>query len=315
MGLSHLGHCELEVTDLEASARFFTEVLGLTASTVEDGRVYLRAWQDWDHHTLLLTEARESRLNHMGWRAPEREDVLEIESRLKDLGVETAWVEGNVGHGDALRFLTPGGLSFEVYWEVEKYQAPPELASVLPSHPQRFPNNGAAPRRFDHMTYNVNDVVSEQEWLTRELGIHHRYYRMSEDGTRWGSWMSRTCLSHEIGMTRNLVQSGGELNHVAFYSDSPDEVLRAATLLVDSGTPIEWGPGKHATSGATFLYFKEPSGHRVEIWTGGLLIFSPDWEPILWKDEVGALGMDLWGTQVPRGFHEGTPIAGLPAAA
>ena len=84
-----------------------------------------------------------------------------------------------------------------------------------------------------------------------------------------------------------------------------DEVLRAATLLVDHGCELEWGPGKHGTSGATFLYFREPSGNRVEIWTGGMLIFDPDWQAIEWATEVGHLGNSMWGTPLPESFRDG----------
>ena len=52
-------------------------------------------------------------------------------------------------------------------------------------------------------------------------------------------------------------------------------------------------------SGAQFIYVIEPSGNRVEIWTGGFLIFAPDWEPIEWSPEVGLLGLDLWGSIAP----------------
>jgi len=46
----------------------------------------------------------------------------------------------------------------------------------------------------------------------------------------------------------------------AYYVDSPDQLLRAATLLADHGTTIERGPGMNGTSGAVFLYFFEPEG-------------------------------------------------------
>ena len=55
MSIAHVGHVELRVTDLERSRWFFTELMGLFASAEQDGRVYLRAWQDFEHHTLLLT--------------------------------------------------------------------------------------------------------------------------------------------------------------------------------------------------------------------------------------------------------------------
>jgi catechol 2,3-dioxygenase len=308
MSIAHLGHAELLVTDLDASAAFFTEMLGLQVSELADGRVYLRAWQDWDHHTLVLTKAPEPGLEHLAWRVPRKADAEALLSTLEAHEVEGEWVPRVTGHGEALRFTTPGGLPFELYWEVDRYVAPPELASKMASHPSRIPARGAAPRRFDHVTFIVDDVVAEQRFLTDVLGIRHNYFVCGAGGERWGSWLSCNNVSHETAVTKNAFGTGGRLHHVAYYADTVDEVLRAATLLVDHGYELEWGPGKHGTSGATFLYFREPSGNRVEIWTGGMLIFDPDWQAIEWGPEIGHLGNSMWGTPLPESFREGTAL-------
>jgi catechol 2,3-dioxygenase len=317
MPIAHVGHAELLVTDLSVSTEFFCELLGLQVSERTEGRVYLRAWQDWDHHTLLLTEAERSGLDHLAWRVPDQRSAELLRARLHDAGIETAWIDGGNerGHGDAIRFTTPGGLPFELYWEVDPYEAPPELRSPMASHPSRIPARGAAPRRFDHVTFIVDDVVAEQQFLTEVLGIRHNYYIYGPDGSRWGSWLSANNVSHETALTRNASGTGGRLHHVAYYADSPDEVLRTATLLVDHGYELEWGPGKHGTSGATFLYFKEPSGNRVEIWTGGMLIFAPDWQAIEWAPEIGHLGNSMWGTPLPDSFRDGTSLPASVAVA
>ncbi len=316
MSVAHIGHVELIVSDLEASADFFTRVLGLYVSDETGDRVYLRSWQDRDHHTLLLTRGESSSLGHIGWRVTDEPELAAAAERLRSSGVESTWVEGGAeesGHGDAVRFRTPSGVPMELYWEVDRYvESSDELKSVLPSHPQKYTGRGVAPRRFDHVNCLVSDVAAEQEWLTDQLGIHHRYYLLGEGEKRLGSWMSRTSVSHEIALMRNKKQDGSFLHHVGFYSNSPDEVVRAATILAESGTRIEWGPGCHGTSGAIFLYCFEPSGHRVEVWTGGMLIFEPDWAPIEWSPETAATGLELWGSSMPESYLTyGTPIADL----
>ncbi|HEX4108801.1 MAG TPA: VOC family protein [Solirubrobacteraceae bacterium] len=316
MPISHLGHAELLVPDLEASSAFFTEIMGLQVSERHEDRLFLRAWQDWDHHTLVLTKSDEPGLAHLGWRVPRKQDADELRVGIEQRGITVHEVDGATitGHGDAYRFTTPGGLPFELYWEVDYYQASGEQVSRMASHPSRIPLTGAAPRRFDHVTFIVDDVIAEQEFLSEVLGIRHNYFVFGPDGTRWGSWLSCNNVSHETAVTRNAMQTGGLLHHVAYYADTIDEVLRAATILVDHGFEIEWGPGKHGTSGATFLYFKEPSGNRMEIWTGGMLIFDPDWKAIEWGPEIGHLGNSMWGTPLPESFRFGTAL-GEPATA
>lgn len=324
MGIAHVGHAELRVTDLEASREWFTSVLGLFVSEETDDQVYLRAWQDWDHHTLLLTRAEESGLGHIAWRVSGPDELGAFERQLKSLGIEYAWVEGGteLGHGDSIRFLTPvSRIPTELYWEVERFQeSDPAMRSRLPSHPQRYVGNGIGPRRFDHVNFLVNDPRGEQEWHSDVLGIRHNYYVEGENGLRLGSWLARTNLSHEIAFMRNASQDGNKLHHVAYFLDAPDQVIRAATIVVDSGSKLEWGPGAHGTSGAIFLYCREPSGNRVEVWTGGFLLFAPDWEPIRWDPETSALGLEMWGSVMPDTYLTyGTALAadipvGLPAA-
>jgi catechol 2,3-dioxygenase len=311
--VSHIGHIEVLVTDLDATTRHMTEILGLQLTAQEGDRAYLRAWQDPDHHTLVLTEGPESGLSHIGWRVACKEDVLAIEADLGRRGIETSWGEAHEGrgHGDALRFLTPNGLPFELYHEVEHFQAPDDQASRFPSHPARMPLQGIAPRRFDHVTLSVPDCVSEQEFLTDALGIRHNYYAELPDGRRAGSWMSRTNIAHEIAVGGNFLGDGSRLHHFAYYAESADSLLTAASVLVDHGYKLDFGPARHGTSSATCLYWKEPSGNRIEVWTGGLLIFEPDWKAQKWEGDqiVDGLG-DEWGTSVfGEGMMGGTIIS------
>jgi catechol 2,3-dioxygenase len=319
MTIAHVGHAELRVTDLQASRAFFTDVMGLFVTAESDHQVYLRAWQDFDHHTLLLTQAEDSGLGHLAWRVSGPEDLADHEHQLRSLGVEYEWIEGGteLGHGDALRFRTPSaGIPTELYWEVERYvEADPSMVSNLASHPQRYIGRGIAPRRFDHANFLVNDVRAEQQWHSEHLGIRHNYYLENAENERLGSWLAKTNLSHEIAFMRNRNQDGDVLHHIAYYLDSPDQLLRAATIIADGGAKLEWGPGQHGTSGAIFLYCFEPSGNRIEVWTGGMLLFAPDWEPIRWDADTAAQGLEMWDSVMPETYlTHGTSLAPRRAA-
>lgn len=165
--------------------------------------------------------------------------------------METHRVAGGteLGHGDALRFLAPSGLPFELFWEVERYhQRDPGLVSRLPSHPQRYTGKGVHPRRFDHMNFLVDDPQVEREFLSDHLGIRHNYCLAGPDIRRLGSWLAKTNLPHEIALLRDREQTGSLLHHVGYYVDSPDQLMHAATILADAGVEIEWGPGAHRSA-------------------------------------------------------------------
>lgn len=314
MKVSHLGHSEIQVPDLEASKKFFDEVLGLTVSYEDSDHVYLRAWQDFEHHTMILTKGPERGVGHLSFRVSAPGDLEEFANHFEGTGVDHQVVPAGTeeGQGEAIRFTTPGGIPMELYWEMESFQTnDPEMASPFPSFPQKTPLMGVVPRRVDHVNVIVNDVVAEQEWLTENLGIFHRYYTENDEGVRTGSWMSVTNQSHDIALMHNQNQDGGLLHHPAYFLDSPDDLLRATTVIPQYGGKIEWGPGMHATSGARFLYFMEPGGNRIEIWTGGMMIFAPDWKPIRWDPEVANIGFNLWATLPPKTFftYGSRPVA------
>ncbi|MFG6115688.1 VOC family protein [Halobacillus sp. MO56] len=303
--VAHIGHVEISVTNFEKSLWFFTEVMGLVLTETDGDRAYLRAWQDFDHHTLVLKASNISEVNRMGWRVSTKESLELFEKQLQVMNIDYQWVDGGQKKalGDTLQFKSPAGIPVELYWEKELFVTDdPALKSNLPSHPSKYMAKGVSPRRFDHVNLMVNDVAEEQQWWTDLLGIHHRYYIQNQEDVRLGSWLSRTNIAHEIALMRNSNQDGAAFHHLAYYLDSPDELLRASNIMAENGIKIEWGPGKHGTSGAQFIYVFEPSGHRVEIWTGGILMFSPDWEPIKWSSDVGQLGLEMWGSTPPQSY-------------
>ena len=49
--IAHLAHVEMLTPKLEESTHFFTHIMGMSVSDVKDDSVYLRAYDDYEHHT------------------------------------------------------------------------------------------------------------------------------------------------------------------------------------------------------------------------------------------------------------------------
>src|SRR5699024_10494797 len=230
--VAHIGHAAIYVTDMKRSLWFFTDVVGLYVTKETEDRVYLRAWQDWDHHTLILIQSDQSGLDHFGWRVNSEKALLVYEDKLKKQNIDYEWIEAGTeaGQGDAIKFRSPSGIPIELYWEMEKCVADETTISKYPSHPMKYTGRGAAPRRFDHVNVMVNDVVKEQNWWTDFLGINHRYYTQNKEDIRMGSWLSKTNIAHELALMRNSNQNGAHLHHVAYFLDTPDDLIRALNL-------------------------------------------------------------------------------------
>ena len=67
--VAHLGHVEMLTPKPEESLRFFVDVMGLTESGRQGDSVYLRGWDDYEHHTLKLTASKLPGLGHFAFRA------------------------------------------------------------------------------------------------------------------------------------------------------------------------------------------------------------------------------------------------------
>ena len=68
MDLAHLGHLELLTPKPQESLRFFVDVLGMTESGREGDSVYLRAYDDYERHSLKLTASKLPGLGHVAYR-------------------------------------------------------------------------------------------------------------------------------------------------------------------------------------------------------------------------------------------------------
>jgi len=232
---------------------------------------------------------------------------------LRGAGVDGGWINGDIGHGEAFRFHTPGGHLSEIYFESERFVAGPGQVPFLPNQPQRFRPHGAAVARLDHINLLVQDVVAERRFMREVLGFKLRE-RLVPAGQKieLGAWMSVMTKSHDLALTRESSTATGRLHHIAYAVDSSEDVLRAADVFIDHGVRIEFGPAKHSRTQGLFLYVFEPGGNRVEVFTGGIQIYAPDWEPVTWDTESNGRST-AWGLAVPDTFHTyATPPVAVP---
>ena len=288
--IAHLAHVELLTPDPEGSLRFFREVIGLEESGRAGQSVFLRGWGEWSRHSLELTEAPRSGIGHVGWRTASPAALDTAVRRLDAATVGRGWLEESPGHGRAYRFEGPGGHTAEVFWEIERYEAPPELRSPFPNRPQRYAPRGIAPRQIDHVTVMTPDPFAAAEWYRDVLGFTFTEWTVldhDEDVTVFAMVTSNE-KSHDYGLLLEQGGTPGRLHHLAWWVDSTDQLLRAAEILLNADVPIEFGPGRHGMGEQDYLYFREPSGNRIEVNTGGYRLYEPDWKPVKWTPAMGS---------------------------
>ncbi|AUH50016.1 glyoxalase/bleomycin resistance/extradiol dioxygenase family protein [Chromobacterium sp. ATCC 53434] len=88
------------------------------------------------------------------------------------------------------------------------------------------------------------------------------------------------------------------VQHVNFQVGSIDDLMRSYYFLLERGVPIRFGPGRHPTSGAVFLYFAGPDGMVYEYSTGVRLIAADEeagYQPRQFP--FGPTGFCMWGAR------------------
>jgi catechol 2,3-dioxygenase len=115
-------------------------------------------------------------------------------------------------------------------------------------------------------------------------------------------------LAPDLGLVLEPTEHRGRLNHVAFWVDQREDVLRGADVLLDYEVPLEFGPGRHGMGEITYLYFREPGGARIELNSGGYRNYEPDLQTVHRTPQAGS--NDWYRTSVfPESMGECFPAA------
>lgn len=144
---NRLGHIVLKVRDIQASVKFYTEIVGLEVSDwIEDQMVFLRCGSD--HHDLALAQLPPDSpafnrlpdsgapgLEHFSYEVDSYADIEAALEHLKANGIEIVRGPGKHGPGENvfLVFKDPDGNYVEFYCEMIKVTAEtPHLPRIWP---------------------------------------------------------------------------------------------------------------------------------------------------------------------------------------
>ncbi|MDG1861807.1 MAG: VOC family protein [Yoonia sp.] len=307
--IAHLGHVELYTDQFDASLDFFTRVYGLTVTEQDNQSAYLRAFDDYEHHSLKLTRHHTTGVGHIAYRATSQAALDAQVAIIEASGYEClGWVEGDAGHGRAFRFKDPFNHTFEVYWDTNRYMAPDTEKPALKNIAQRYHGRGVCPRRIDHLNLLATDVSQFRAFMETCLGSRVTEMIQLDSGRIGGAWFTVNNKTYDLACTEEHGNTDGRFHHLTYATDQREDILRAADIFLENGVHIETGPHKHGIQGTFFLYVWEPAGNRIELANSGArLILAPDWKPVVWTETERKKGQ-AWGLKTIETFHtHGTP--------
>lgn len=285
-GVLRPGHAQIKVLDLEESIGFYSNVLGLIQTGRQDDRAYFKAWDERDHHSVILRGAGEAGIDFLGWKVADAATLDQLEKDLNNYAIHTERIAAGdlLETGERVRFTLPSGHVMELY--AHKTEIGNGLGYVNPYAWNEAAERGIAPIRMDHTLLYGPDIEKNEKIFTEVLGFHVTERIMLSDGeTMLGSFMSCSMKGHDIAFIRN--EEPGKLHHVSFLIDSWEKVLRAADLMTYHNVSIDLGPTRHGVTRGLTVYAFDNSGNRFETFSGGAYSY-PDWKPLTWTwEEVG----------------------------
>lgn len=320
--IAHAGGINIGTPDLQKSLWFFRDIFGMEVTAEDDGVAYLRGYQERIHHSLVLTQQDEARINTMSLRVSRPQDVELFHDQFVEEGIEVRHVGAGteLGRGEAVRLLLPGGgHPLELYYGIDRPLAPEGMRSKL------FGNSsirrGLGVQRIDHLNIQTStqNMAQAEGWLRESLGMKRREAMVLPDNpdVPFVSWLSVNSKLHDIAIGSSMTGEDAQFHHVAFALENMHDALTAVDQLRDLGIQIDAGPGKHGVGQAMYLYVRDPgSGYRIELYTGGYPFFDPDHEPLVWEPKDMTYGMTWYGDNPlvhadTSKYQETMPVAGL----
>jgi catechol 2,3-dioxygenase len=102
-------YAELIVTDLAAARWFYADMLGLVVTEEDGDALYLRAFEEYLHHSLVLRRGSVPALATLGYRVRSPGEVDTAERYYRELGVPVRRVPAGTtrGIGDTVRITNP----------------------------------------------------------------------------------------------------------------------------------------------------------------------------------------------------------------
>jgi 2,3-dihydroxy-p-cumate/2,3-dihydroxybenzoate 3,4-dioxygenase len=252
INLLDIRYVRLGTRDRAQADRFARDILGLERVREEAGASYFRS--DSRDHTLVYFEGDPT--DHtIGFELRTADELDQAAAELSNRGVDV-----RAGTADEceqrhvkgfVHFKDPTGNKIDL--------------TVNPHHSGRryFPSRDAGITGFSHVGLCTTDAARDERFWTEVLGA-----RVS-DRIGDAPLLRIDEVHHKVALfptTRAGVQ------HVNHQVESIDDVMRAWYMLQKLNVPIAFGPGRHPTSGAMFLYFRGPDDMIFEYSTGVRLI-------------------------------------------
>jgi catechol 2,3-dioxygenase len=298
MPVNRIGYVHARVTDLEEAVGHYSNTLGQTVMVQQDGKAYLKSWDEFDHHSVVLEEGGVG-LVKLGFKVHTDDDLADFENRIARFGATSERMSKgeNLAVGDGLRVVLPSDHVVEFYTEMEYVGTD---TGTLNPDPWCRDTRGAAVHRLDHALIGAEDPALVERFFQECLDFRTSERLITDPGNPdlIATWMFCGQKAHDLAVIKG---ENGKLHHWAYWLEDWNEILRAGDIFSMDDVPIDLGPSRHGITRGKTIYFFDPSGNRNEVFTGGY-ITGADFPTITWTADQANQGIDYITREVRETF-------------
>ena len=207
-----LGYVHLRVTDLEEARNHYSNTLGMEVVHEEPGKLWLKCWDEWDHHSLMIEEGGVG-LVKLGYKVETDDDLATFENRAQQFGTTTGRFSAgeNLKVGDGLRLTLPSEQTIELYTEMEFTGT--DTGSI---NPEAWPRNmrGVGTHWIDHALIPAEDPGLIERFMMEVLDFKpaERVVESMDHPELIGTWMSCGESPHDLAVIKG---PNSKLHHFA----------------------------------------------------------------------------------------------------
>ncbi|MBM3486982.1 MAG: hypothetical protein FJX67_10165 [Alphaproteobacteria bacterium] len=251
-------YVRLGTRDLAKAERFTHDVVGLETVGRTENRLYVRG-DSRDHNICYFLGDPGD--NTLGFELATMPELDAAERSLADHGIAVhRGTAEECADRRVIRFISfkdPTGNTVDLV--------------VRPFHSGRryFPSRDAGILEFSHVGLRTTDAPRDEAFWTTHFNIR------ANDWIGPAGLLSFDAVHHRMAL---FPATGTGVQHINFQVASVDDIMRSYYFLTDRQVRIVFGPGRHGSSGAVFLYFEGPDGMVYE-YSHGVRMVDENYRP------------------------------------
>ncbi|MCL1852480.1 MAG: catechol 2,3-dioxygenase [Peptococcaceae bacterium] len=296
------GLVQLRVLDLDKTLSFYVNVLGLDeVGRTPDGRVMLKTYDEFDHHSLTLRQADEAGLDFVAFKVTDPQTLEWMRDRTEAFGYHVTEKPANTdqpGFGKRYSFRICTGHVFDIYSDVQIAAKTPQI-----KNPDIWttPPRGMKAIRLDHFLLYGPNIAEAERFCKEVFGMYVPEVCNNADGSRLATWITGNNKPHDLAFVE--YPQPGKIHHLGFYLEDWKDIGNAADWIAINKLKLDIGPTRHAITRGLSIYFWEPSGNRIEVYAGGYAAY-PDNPQRVWDASQLGRGLFYYSGEVIPSFLE-----------